>query len=87
MSEVCPHCEEPILPGEDVAPINWDGQDRLLHSEYMVRHAGSARHWRGECSCYGGEDVDEEAGMTRREAARAALAAFQKRDFLMRHGS
>jgi hypothetical protein len=70
--KLCPHCDEPLLPGDDLVAINNDNQG--IHRECLVRSvAGSVGHQLRRCQCFGIEDTSE-AGMTRREAARAALA-------------
>ena len=67
----CAHCDEPILPGDDMTTTN-DG-DLLFHRECLLRGViGSVAHQRRECSCYGGTGEDD-PNLTRREAARAAF--------------
>jgi len=48
------------------------------HPECMARSViGSVGHQRRTCPCYGGTESDPE-GMTKREAARAAVAYFRR---------
>jgi hypothetical protein len=71
----CDYCEEEILPGER-APN--PGSD--FHHECLFRMGvGSVGHVNRRCNCYGGNEGDPE-GMTRREAARAALELYLKLD-------
>lgn len=71
----CPDCDEPILPTDDAIPCN--GSDRGIHRECAVRAAaGSVGHQLGLCECHGKKDVSE-VGMTRRQAARAALRFYR----------
>lgn len=75
---VCARCDEPILPGD---PQNGTGQ-HLFHAECFFRMVmGCVAHIEGRCSCYvpGSNDHDPE-GMTLREAARAAVRAWEKRE-------
>ncbi len=58
------------------------GDQAVLHRECAARSAiGSVGHIERRCSCYGG-DVDDPPGMSKREAAAAALRLF--RDTLTR---
>jgi hypothetical protein len=73
----CQWCEEPIE--ED------DGADQFeliqMHQECALRAAlGSVAHIERRCSCFvvGATETDP-PGMTRREAARAAFAAWKER--------
>jgi hypothetical protein len=69
---VCPHCDEPILPGDLVAPVIGP----KMHHECGFRMvAGSVGHQKGECLCHGVEDTSE-LGMTRRQAALAAIEYY-----------
>lgn len=66
----CSYCGEPLLPGERIEEL---GQRR--HWECAVRVAvGSVGHQQGICSCPGMPGLmDDPPGMSRREAAEAAL--------------
>ncbi len=67
----CELCDEPIMPGEAVAP-----ECKTAHRECAFRMvSGSVGHMTGVCPCHGFEDTSEN-GMTRRQAARAALEFF-----------
>lgn len=67
----CPLCDEPVTPQDDAAPLN--GHPRGCHRACLVRaSAGSVGHQLGECDCHGKVDTSEQ-GMTRRQAAEAAL--------------
>lgn len=73
----CQYCGEPVLPGEDRAPI----LNAIMHSECGFRNvAGSVGHQQKRCHCYNQVDTSE-IGMTRREAAKASLAYFRGRNF------
>lgn len=68
----CLGCDELILPGDRLAPSF--GQP--LHFECGLRSIiGSVGHQKKNCSCYGGTEEDP-PGMTRREAAKAAMEYF-----------
>jgi len=52
--------------------------DSLWHRECLMRNVwGSVAHQRKECSCHGGEGEDNPT-LTKREAAKAALAEMKK---------
>lgn len=52
---------------------------RAYHLECHLRTVlGSAGHIERRCTCFGGEDEDP-PGLTKREAAHAAVAAFERR--------
>lgn len=60
----CRWCDEPL-----------DHMDPgiKMHRECAVRAVfGPVAHQLKTCSCYGGPDVEEPAGLTRRQAAKAA---------------
>ena len=74
---LCGWCGEAIALGDDGEIIpHQDGQtarDIAHHRECRVRAiVGSVGHQLGKCSCFGGTEEDP-PGMTRREAARAAM--------------
>lgn len=74
-SSPCFYCGEPILDGERIVL-----GDALSHTECTLRCViGSVGHLRRECSCYGG-DADDPAGMTKREAAQAAVDIWRARE-------
>lgn len=74
----CILCEEPIAEG-DIGTINFGGQ--ITHYECSMRGViGSVGHLNGKCSCYGGTEEDP-PGMTRRQAAQAACALWERRQF------
>lgn len=69
---LCNHCEEPIWPGEPLAPI----LNAAFHHECGFRMgAGSVGHQKGECLCFDEVDTSEH-GLTKREAAKAAFAFY-----------
>lgn len=78
--ELCLHCTEPIAAGEARAPITdrMTGQVRHEHVECAQRSViGSVAHIQHRCSCYvPGSDEGDPPDMTRRQAARAAVAAW-----------
>lgn len=82
---MCFVCREPILPGEEAAQkvVFYDVSDgtteRAWHHECALRSViGSVGHLRGTCSCSGGTEEDP-PGMSKREAARAAVVEWEKR--------
>jgi hypothetical protein len=74
VGERCTYCVEDILAGDRGLLLS--GQP--LHLECYVRSvAGSVGHQRHRCSCYGGNEEDP-PGVTRREAALAALRCIKE---------
>lgn len=74
----CPYCEEPIGPFDLTDGITYNGEPARAHWECAARAVlGSVGHLNKKCSCYGGHEEDP-PGMTKREAARAALHLYQK---------
>ena len=70
----CGYCEEAVTAEDRGCTIpDADGGELPYHFECHIRLAiGSVAHQRGQCSCSGGRDHDP-PGLTRRQAARAAL--------------
>lgn len=87
MSEiiVCLWCGE-VFTGDElanaqaIAYFTAEGhRTRYFHHECGFRTAmGSLAHMQRRCSCYGGSE-DDPPGMTKRQAAQAALEAYLRR--------
>ncbi len=88
LGQPCARCEEPIAEGEHGWLIpHFDGFTSAFTSAFTSRpyhHAchirgviGSVGHLQGRCFCKGGTEEDP-PNMTKREAAEAALALFEK---------
>lgn len=71
----CQYCGEELAPGEEFEPVP------NTHRECAIRMViGSVAHQERRCSCYvTGSDEDDPQGITTRESARLAFAAFQRR--------
>ena len=87
MSELilCLWCGESISGDEfdNARRVEYHSADehriRYLHYECGLRSViGSLAHIQGRCSCYGGSE-DDPPGMSKRQAARAALEAYLRR--------
>ena len=81
LERTCPMCEEPIWPGETF--VEEMGGNRL-HKVCLLRSVvGSVAHQERRCSCYvaGSEEGDPE-GMTRKQAAEAAVELWEKKMML-----
>ncbi|HEV8364574.1 MAG TPA: hypothetical protein VGQ52_13750 [Gemmatimonadaceae bacterium] len=77
---ICLHCDEPIRPGD---PWDTTADGQPWHMECLMRLAiGSVAHIERRCGCYvpGATDNDP-PGMTRRQAARAAVDAYRHATF------
>lgn len=84
VGKLCLSCGEPILDGEQgyVMPYLKDASctEEAQHRECLLRSAvGSVGHQMGTCSCHGG-DTEDPVGMTKREAAKAAVAHYEKKN-------
>lgn len=76
--KICDLCAEAILPGEDVSPSSFNGEE--VHMECGFRAvAGGANHMRMTCHCYGGTDDPDPPGLSMRDKARESLKAFRER--------
>jgi hypothetical protein len=92
---LCLHCEEPVRADDRGVTVPQCGLDDLarrldperllapsrvaLHLECHLRDTvGSVGHIEGRCSCVGGDEEDP-PGLSRREAAVAAVAAWERR--------
>jgi hypothetical protein len=73
----CMWCEEPIVPGDRYETRGPCAAGFLyVHRECGARSVlGSVGHLKGKCTCFGGTE-DDPPGMTKREAAKAALALW-----------
>lgn len=72
----CAHCEEPIGPKDEGVMLS--GSDDPWHQECFLRQIlGSVAHQTRRCSCYGGDGNEDDDDLSRREAARRAVAYYQ----------
>lgn len=80
----CLHCGEPLGGGAVVRmPVLGDRGliVRRVHNECALRMVlGGLNHLKGRCSCCGGTDPPDPEGMTRREAAVAAVVFWKESD-------
>jgi hypothetical protein len=80
----CLWCKDPVTAGEEYEERPMVGSEGprtgYIHFECAARMSlGSLGHLRGNCSCYGGKE-DDPVGISRRQAARAALRYLQGLD-------
>jgi hypothetical protein len=75
---LCIFCEEPLLP----STIDPDGPQSAMHMECMTRSVvGSVAHQLCRCSCFiPGSEEGDPPGMTRRQAALAAVETMRLRN-------
>lgn len=85
VGEVCLRCEEPIAETDSGVTMPYYGKrgtppvERAIHVECHIRSfVGSVAHQEMRCPCYGGIDDEVNDGMSRREAARAAVDLFRR---------
>jgi hypothetical protein len=69
------YCQEPVLPGENC-------QQPDMHQECAMRSIlGSVAHQEKRCSCFVRDSEEgDPPGMTKREAAHAAVAAWRQKE-------
>lgn len=82
MTRLCPYCDEPVEGlGEIIPHLKADGTVEPWHWHFecwMRGIIGGLNHLQGGCTCCGGSDPPDPPGMTRREAARAAVEEWQR---------
>lgn len=72
--KTCGWCHEEIKPGEALAPYTKNS----VHWECGVRSVvGGVNHLNRTCTCCGGTQDPDPPGVTRREAARLAMEAWE----------
>lgn len=80
---ICAHCDEPIAGSKRTIP-HYDGtrvEHRPYHPECAARLViGGFNHIVGRCMCCGGDLPPDPPEMTKRQAAVAAVAEWQRRD-------
>lgn len=73
---VCVHCGE-LIDEDDSGFAYMNGP--VAHRDCFIRGAvGGLNHVLGRCSCCGGTEPPDPPGMTIREAAEAAVAAYRR---------
>lgn len=71
----CSWCDEPI-DDTDHGYVPSDGDGDPIHAECSIRQVvGSVAHQTQTCSCYGGT-LEDDPGLSRREAAHEAARLF-----------
>lgn len=77
----CAWCHEPVMPGEQHPAF-----EEPMHFECGFRSVvGSMAHLLRRCSCYvAGSELGDPPGLSRREAAREALAVYRR---IQRYGA
>jgi hypothetical protein len=81
VGQSCIYCQEAIAEDDEgiVMPyheteVSW----KPTHRECLLRQVvGSVGHQQKRCSCHGGTEEDP-PGLTKREAAKAAVALFER---------
>jgi hypothetical protein len=77
----CLFCDEPIAMGDELHrfPIGTEDGARIAHHECAFRAvSGGVNHLRGLCTCCGGTLDPDPPNVTKREAARLALAEWKR---------
>ena len=74
----CYRCHEPIEANDPAEAHFVDGEQKFAHWECAARMViGGANHLLGRCTCCGGTEPPDDPTLTKREAARTALAIFR----------
>jgi hypothetical protein len=78
----CPYCEEPIVAGDLVHGISMietgGAYFASVHQECFLRQIiGGVNHLKRHCICCGGSEPPDPPGLSRREAARAAVRYWE----------
>lgn len=74
----CGRCDEEIEPGEPVEVMGSSEGDKSFHWECAARMViGGMNHLLGRCTCCGGTEPPDPPNLTKREAARNALAVYR----------
>lgn len=84
IGQACTWCDEPILADDAGVFIpTWTDEgprERPYHHECQLRQViGGLNHLRGRCVCCGGTEPPDPGWLTRRQAARQALAVWELR--------
>lgn len=79
----CVWCDEAITSGDTGFVLDHYRDDKIedavYHRDCLLRTIfGSVGHIEGQCSCHGG-NMEDPPTMTKREAASAAVEAFQRK--------
>lgn len=76
----CLRCGEVVLPGEQVQYYS-NLPDPVHHACFMRPITGSVAHLEKRCSCYiEGAQEGDDPSLTRRQAAQAAVALWERLD-------
>lgn len=78
---LCRRCDEAIADGESgVIPDDLLRWENPMHRECFLRGiVGGLNHQLGRCTCCGGDQPPDPPELTRREAARQAVEAWEQR--------
>lgn len=75
----CYHCDEMIIAGDDGIILSGCDQHPLHRACFLRGIFGSLAHIEKRCRCFvAGSDEGDPPGLTARQAAEAALAAFDR---------
>lgn len=83
----CIWCDEPIAPDDDGLVLPFGGRLDAQASQHAAYHyacfrrtlIGGVNHVRRRCACYGGDAPPDPPELSCREAAQAALDAWEGR--------
>ena len=85
LGEKCSWCDEQIAEGDDgfiiphVGALLVEVSEMPRHQECFLREMiGSLAHQQKRCSCFGGFDEEDSPLVSKRQAAKDAVAYFQR---------
>lgn len=82
LGEKCSWCDEQIMEGDDgllIPHIGAEVSEMPRHQECFLREViGSLAHQQKRCSCFGGFDEEDSPLVSKRQAAKDAVAYFQQ---------
>jgi len=79
---LCLHCNEPVEGGVLIPHVSSEGAAEMRHWHRECRQRaiiGGLNHLLGTCTCCGGTEPPDPPWLSRREAARVAVAQYQAR--------
>lgn len=86
VDQLCAHCDEAIQQGDDgfLIPTLLGGEYPYHYVCHMRAIIGGVNHLKGICTCCGGDQEPDPPGLSRYQAAQAAVHYYEQRRVLRR---